>query len=486
MKTLFAFDDHEIPFRENLDLTLLPGVKYASNPVLQRGAPGTPDARWARLWAGTVLFDNGKFRMWYSGVDTIEQWMKCEFSLLYAESTDGIQWTKPALGLVEYRGSTANNLVRIDAHVEMPAIMIDNAPDVPPEERYKMFSEVHNREKPEAFLAVSADGLDWKIVDGPKHRGVALFRFRGLYHSAFVQYGPELPGGYPGGRVMAVVRSSSFRDWTSPPCLAFHRANYGALPPEISEQVHTPAGFSNRGNVILGAYGQIHQVAAKPGTRFARLGSGMEDTREDLGLFISNDGLHFREPIPGFKLIPRGMEGQWDGGSVVPAHAFVDTPEHTYLYYGGWDNGMCFDTAAGDVGLAFWRRDGFGFLRIRDAQHDATIQTTVLGDGTNDLRVYVNFDLHAYAPGCGLQFELVSPSGQPIRGFRFEDNVTNTIPGLKQPVIWNDHEVIPAGLSGSAELRVRFLTNGNANQYQAEASSPLLYCLYIEEGAIER
>lgn len=480
MKTLFCFDDHEIPSRSNLDLTLLPGVKYAENPVLKRGRPTSPDARWARLWAGTVLFDEGKFRMWYSGADSIEQWMKCEFSLLYAESEDGITWRKPALGLVEYRGSRENNLIQIDAHVEMPAIMRDDAPDVPPEERYKMFSEIHNSRKPEAFLAVSPDGLRWKIVGRPEHRGVALYRFQGNYHSAFVQYGPELPGGYPGGRVMGVVRSSDFREWGSPPCLGFHRADYTTNPPGISEQVHTPAGFWNRENVILGVYGQIHQTDAKPGTKFARSGSGMEDTREDLGLFISNDGLHFREPIPGFKIVPRGIEGQWDGGSLVPAHAFVNTDTHTYLYYGAWDNGMCFDTAAGDVGLAFWRRDGFGFVRIRDAGQEAILQTQTLSRKGGNLSVYVNFDIHTYAPGCGLQFEVVDSAGRPVEGFAFRDCLANTEPGLKQPVRWKDHRHIPATLSGDLQLRVKFLTNGNANPYQPEASSPLLYCLYLE------
>lgn len=484
MKTLFCFDDHEIPFRSNLDLTMLPGVKYANNPVLKRGLPTSPDARWARLWAGTVLYEQGKFRMWYSGADSIEQWMKCEFSLLYAESDDGITWHKPALGLVKYRGSRENNLVQIDACVEMPAIMRDDGPDVPAGERYKMFSEIHNAREPEAFLAVSPDGLRWTIVSHPRHRGVSLYRFQGHYHSAFVQYGPELPGGFPGGRVMGVVRSGDFREWSSPPCLGFHRADYTTNPPDISEQVHSPAGFWNRENIMVGVYGQIHQTNAKPGTKFARSGSGMEDTREDLGFFMSNDGLHYREPIPGFKIVPRGMEGQWDGGSLVPAHAFVNTEAHTYLYYGAWDNGMCFDTAAGDVGMAFWRRDGFGFVRIRDASQEAILQTQTIRRDGGDVSVYVNFDIHAYAPGCGLQFAVVDSAGRPMEGFAFQDCLTNTDPGLKQPVRWKDHPHIPASLPGDLQLRIRFLTNGNANPYQPEASSPLLYCLYLEESPL--
>lgn len=52
-----------------------------------------------------------------------------------------------------------------------------------------------------------------------------------------------------------------------------------------------------------------------------------------LGLLISNDGVHFREPIPNFILIPRG----WDADVTVP------------------------DTHAA-IGLATLRQDGFGSL----------------------------------------------------------------------------------------------------------------------------
>jgi hypothetical protein len=487
VKTLFAFDDHCIPFRSNLDLTLLPGVKYSGNPILKRGEPGSPDARWARLWGGTVMHDQGTFRMWYSGTGSIEEWMCQRFHMLYAESKDGIHWTKPQLGLVEYRGSKQNNILQVDYPVEMPAVMRDDAPQVPPQERYKLFTENHQATSILPFLAVSADGMSWQSISHPKHRGVSLYRFNGQYHSAFVMYTPELPGGFEGGRVMGVIRSRDFRNWNSEPCLAFHRANYFSYPPEISEQVHTPAGFWNRENVVLGVYGQIHQVDARPGTEFARLGSGMEDTREDLGLFLSNDGLHFREPLTGFKLIGRGLEGQWDGGSTVPSNAFVNVAEHTYLYYGAWDNGMCYDTAAGDVGMAFWRRDGFGFVRIRDSSCPAVMQTEPIDPSGSDQQISVNFDVDCFREGCGLSFELVDLDGRPLSGYTADDCITCTEPGLAQPVRWKAHDAIAKEIREPVELRIHFHTNGDITPYEKLCSSPLLYCLYLtDKGKFEK
>lgn len=479
MQTLFVFDDHAIPFRRNVDLTLLPGVKYGGNPVLRRGAPGTPDARWARLWAGSVLLENGKFRMWYSGAGSIQEWMLMKFPMLYAESDDGINWVKPDLSLVEYRGSKRNNLVDIPFPVEMPAVMRDDGDDVPAHERYKMFSENLCGEKSLPFIAVSADGLRWSVVAHPRHRGVSLYRFNGQYHSAFVQYTSELPGGFPGGRVMGVIRSRDFAHWNGEPCLGFHRANYFAYPPAISEQVHTPAGFWNRGNVMLGVYGQIHQVDARPGTGFARLGSGMEETTEDLGLFLSNDGLHYREPIPGFKLVARGEKGEWDGGSLVPANAFVNTGEFTYLYYGAWQNGMCFDNSAGDVGLAFWRRDSFGYVRIRSAAEPAVVQTAPIAPTDTEQYLFANFDLDSFSAGCGLRCELVDASGQPLPGYSFADSLVCAEPGLRQPVRWKDRDCLTADIREPVELRIELLTNGDRTPYLDTCSSPLLYCVYV-------
>lgn len=481
MKTLFVFDDHSVPFRSNVDLTMLQGVKYAGNPVLRRGPPGAPDARWARLWGGTVLFDKGKYRMWYSGAGSIQEWMLMSFPMLYAESEDGLHWEKPNLSLVEYRGSRNNNIVDIAYPVEMPAVMIDEGDDVPERERYKMFSENLKAEKAQPFVAVSPDGLRWDVVAHPKHRGVSLYRFNGSYHSSFVLYSPELPGGFPGGRVMGVVRSQDVTRWTGEPCVAFHRANYFVNPPDIREQVHTPAGFWNRGNVMLGVYGQIHQVDARPGTKFARLGSGMEHTTEDLGLIFSNDGLHYREAIPGFALLARGEKGEWDGGSLVPANAFVNTGEFTYLYYGAWQNGMCFDNSAGDVGLAFWRRDSFGFVRIRNAAEPAVVQTNTILPTGKQQRVFANFDMDSFRSGCGLQFELVDASGRIIPGYAREDSLMCAEPGLAMPVRWKQFDSIAAHIREPVELKVILVTNGDKTPYLDTCSSPMLYCLYLAD-----
>ncbi len=177
------------------------------------------------------------------------------------------------------------------------------------------------------------------------------------------------------------------------------------------------------------------------------------------------------------------MDGQWDGGSVVPAHAFVNVGEHSYLYYGAWDNGLCFETAAGDVGMAFWRRDGFGYVRIREGDKASVLGTEVIDATGREQRILVNFDIQAYNPGCGLDFELVDQSGRVLKGYSAGECVRCVEPGLAQPVRWKEHEGIGKEIKEPVELRVYFRTNGDSNPYQPEPSSPMLYCVYLlDEG----
>ena len=58
---------------------------------------------------GSLVYDDDErlFKMWYSMYS--RDWT--EAMLAYATSRDGLNWEKPNLGIIEYRGSQDNNLV---------------------------------------------------------------------------------------------------------------------------------------------------------------------------------------------------------------------------------------------------------------------------------------------------------------------------------------------------------------------------------------
>ena len=118
----------------------------------------------------SVLRDGERYRMWYECYD-IDGWpTPDDTSFCYAESIDGVHWTKPKLGLFSYQGSTDNNIlfrqIGVDKHrsrVHGSCVFID--PSAPPEARYKcvsqgLFQGIGDRPHYVAGMT-SPDGLHW-------------------------------------------------------------------------------------------------------------------------------------------------------------------------------------------------------------------------------------------------------------------------------------------------------------------------------------
>ena len=403
-RVLFAFDDVSIPWRSNLKLTLVEADKHPANPVLKHGLEGAPDYGHAIMY-GSVLHVGGRFRMWYLGMTQtrMEKGQAPGYwrPMCYAESQDGVTWTKPDLGLVDFKGARKNNICLIESDPyslsrvnDFLSVMYD--PDDPdPARRYKCayiahlpFEDVRggrNGIGPDekrwcSFVcAVSADGLTWKVVgDRPANAGGERFEVSGLYRFGACYYAPgqilspwaSRPDGGKVGRVMRVYRSVDFDNWSQVPALGFARPGQLLAEPIKGQQTHMGAGLWNRGNVLVGLYG-MWQDGPKPVPKGAK--SHLLGTRIDLGLVVSNDGIRFREPVTDFKTIPLGREGEWDQFALLQAHAFANVGDRTYMWYSHWDCDGEFRNQ--DIGLATLRRDGFGYLSARSASAPAVCES---------------------------------------------------------------------------------------------------------------
>ncbi len=105
-----------------------------------------------------AIEDGGRFRAWYRGnADRPGKTMDGPFAA-YAESDDGVHWTKPNLGIYEYEGSKDNNLVWLGPGYNMGPFRDDN-PDAREDERYKALA------RNGGLLALaSPDGLHWRLM----------------------------------------------------------------------------------------------------------------------------------------------------------------------------------------------------------------------------------------------------------------------------------------------------------------------------------
>ncbi len=117
----------------------------------------------------TVIKDGQAYRMYYRGLPYakggVADHSRGEVTC-YAESRDGVHWTKPSLRLFEVLGTRDNNVILMNSpacHNFSP--FLDSRPEVPAAKRFKAVGGTTHS----GLLAlVSADGIRWsKLRDGP-------------------------------------------------------------------------------------------------------------------------------------------------------------------------------------------------------------------------------------------------------------------------------------------------------------------------------
>lgn len=121
----------------------------------------------------TVLFDNGSYKMWFLSAPTQ--------TILYAESQDGISWTRqPISGLNKY------NSWESQSHGPGTVLKIGNT-------YYLWYTGVGDDGLWRVGVATSNDGLGWEQYDGnPISGDPAPWEENNINHPAVVKYGDIL------------------------------------------------------------------------------------------------------------------------------------------------------------------------------------------------------------------------------------------------------------------------------------------------------
>jgi len=185
-----------------------------------------------RPWEGsacgyvTVFRDGDRYRMYYRGchlgVTRGKYTISPEYAC-YAESRDGIHWTRPHLGLFQVAGTRENNVILTaetagtGTHNFSP--FLDSRPNVPASERYKALGGL----APAGLCAfVSADGIRWKkLRDKPvitkgafDSQNVAFWDAQRDEYRAYARQ-------FRNGRDIVTCTSKDFLTWTDPVFLEY-------------------------------------------------------------------------------------------------------------------------------------------------------------------------------------------------------------------------------------------------------------------------
>lgn len=353
-----------------------PAVKYPGNPVLSPTLPW--EGNWCLLY-GSVIRDaaTGLWRMWYLTLNQLGSPPPEENSYVcYAESTDGLRWEKPRLGVHAYRGRTDNNIVVKNhfAHVPNPRLdamcVIETPHDPDPRRRYKMLMWHHGHWDRNApawraghYAYFSADGIHWherpeQPVFGPAmdtHDTMSTFwdTLRRKY-VAFVKQHVDETGAHvpfkpgPSGvwrRSRAQSESDDFLNWTDPKLI---------LVPKPNDPLDVQY-YHNNAFVYEGLYlGFLTCYHVKEGHTL--------DTR----LIASRNGTDWsvvsEEPI-----LPVGpAHASFDCGWVdIANNPPFRVGNELRIYYGG-RNGDHHTKGLGAIGIATLRLDGFVALEAGD------------------------------------------------------------------------------------------------------------------------
>ncbi len=436
-----------------------------------------PDRPWEdRIGSySCVLKEDGKIRIWYD----------CrqgdEIRLAYAESEDGIHFTKPEIGLHEVDGSKANNIVLPGPRIAGGAVWRD--PNAQPEHRYKTQTKVYP--SGELHMHSSPDGIHWKHYATPDigDKDTQSVIFWDPHHSCYLLYtrkwvqmeerSEEISRQWHNAyryRTVRRLESQDLRCWENERIVM--------EPDEIDRAVHDmptprpPVDFYGAGVFPYEGADRTYLMFLQTFWHWVKWDKeGLGPSSIDVQLAASRDGKKFHRLGNRRPFMELGPEGRFDSRFVWAMPRPVRMGDELWIYYVGLnrEHGPSgdLDPVAGrqlsGIGRAVLRLDGF--VSVSGDYGGGWFTTPPLRFEGNRL------EINADAGGGGsLEVELLDMKGDPIRGFTREESIPVTYNSVRLPVQWDGQPDL-GSLAGSA-VRIRFfVTNADLYAFQFRDST---------------
>ena len=436
--------DLPLLFADDSGVAASSGIVRTLHPARTRPAPVLEaDRPWegSRVYVyGSVLRDpaTGEFRLWYLGrtgrsdkPDRTPTLRSNGYDLtLYATSRDGVVWTKPALGLHAFEGSTANNII-FDLH--SPSVLFDPF-ERDPARRYKMIGCFRGN----YHAATSPDGLHWTATPGDRGVITSSDTITLTQHPVTGEYLAYHKRPDPQGRTVWLARSRDFLNWTAPERVfaADEFDNTWTSAPGQRTDIYNMSVFPHAAGFIgLPAVFRIMRIRTK-----SEIGpeQSPHDGPLDIQLATSPDGRTWRRSTPRLAIIPRGAPGTFDGGAMLGVTSTaVSTDRETWVYYTAINtgHGAPLPPKRLTIGRAEWRRHGFVSL---DAGPDGgRIETRLLAVRSGVLIV------NADARRGVLRMALLGDDDRPLPGYGLGDFEPAKTDATRAVARWRGKERVP-------------------------------------------
>jgi hypothetical protein len=391
------------------------------------------DQPWEGKYSGyiTVLRDGEKFLMYYRGMPRASHDLTTEATCL-AESSDGIHWIRPQLGLFEVAGTKDNNVV-LAGHPACHnfAPFADTRPNCPPDARFKALGGPWQ----ELFAFASPDGVHWRpLQEKPVFtKGAFDSQNNAFWSETEQQYVLYFRVFREGFRWIARTTSKDFLHWEEPVDL---EPGYWPREHLYTNQLvpyprapHIYLGFPTRffpGRRVL-TEEEIAEVDVPKEWNFA-------NDCTDILLVSTRGGAQFHRFMEAFLRPGRDLRN-WTSRANYAARGIFEKDGEVFFYvqhhYGYPSNHLRRYTIRAD-----------GFVSVRANYQGGYLLTKPIRFSGAQLRI--NFSTSA--GGC-VKVELQTAQGKPIPGFALSDCPELIGDRLDHPVQWTSGKKV-AELAG--------------------------------------
>lgn len=433
---------------------------------LQRPQAGGVALKFDQKWEGqvsgyvTVIKDGDLFRMYYRGRPLTgygDNDPRAREVTCYAESHDGITFTRPKLGLISFGGNKDNNAILADVgdSTHNFAPFLDTKPGIPASERFKA---VGGSGKSGLIAWVSADGIHFKkLREEPIITGGAFDSQNNVmwsdHEQCYVCFFRTFKN-----RVRWITRTTStdFVNWTKAQDMTF-----GDAPAEHLYTNQTDIYF-RAPHIYIGTAARFwpsrrsltdDQVTALKIDDPENY-TGLKLESSDAVLLTSRGGDRYDRTFLEALVRPGPDLKNWTARSNYPARGIVQTgPAEMSMYVQ-----RAYGQPAALLERLTWRLDGFASVHAGYTPGDLTTKPITF-DG-NKLTVNISTS----ASGGGF-VEIQDAQGQPIPGFTLADCVELNTDDLARVVTWKNGGHLGA-LAGKP-IRLKFrLKDGDLYSFQ--------------------
>ncbi len=464
------------------------------------------DRPWEGNWCGgfTVLQDKGLYRMYYRGGREArlthnppdKQVEPKHIYKCYAESRDGITWTRPSLKLFKVAGTRENNVVLTEESASTKAArslaedimpFVDTRPGVPPEERYKALGGkrvwgssdgIHWRPLSDKAVVEGYDSFNLAFWDAEQGQYRSYSRHRRGSHEQMTKGAPVpktsdqgiMDDGRDNGRDIITSTSKDFIHWTKPEFLSYSPGRVN----ELYENNVLP--YYRAPHLLLGFpvryidRGWTESAKELPQFEHRKKRGTVYDPREgtaltDVMLMSSRDRTHFSIWPESFIRPGLRLKDNWTYGDNYPAWGLIETASSII---GAPNELSLFATEAflqpGPVRLRRFTLRVDGFVSVRAPLSGGELLTRpVVFAGS---KLVLNYSTSAAG---SVQVELQDAQGVPLRGFALADCHEIYGDQIERVVAWKGSSDL--GKLAGTPVRLRFVLK-DADLYSLQFRTP--------------